>query len=321
MKAAVYHRYGGPLEIREVPKPSPKDGEVLIRVHAAALNSWDWDLFAGTPQGRLGQPSKPRYAILGADVAGIVEAVGPGNARLKPGDAVFGDISSSGWGALAEFVAAQEKYLALKPAEMTFEQAAATPQAGMLALQGMRKCRLRPGDKVLINGAGGGVGTFALQMARSAGAEVTGVDHATKFDTMREAGADHVIDYTVEDFAKAGRRYDFILDVTASRSMLAYARALNPGGVLAVIGGRTGALLSLVTLGSLISVLGSRKLRIVIFQPSIVDLEEMKRLFTSGAVRPVIDRVFPLEQAAEAFRCLGEARAKGKVVISIGQPA
>jgi NADPH:quinone reductase-like Zn-dependent oxidoreductase len=317
MKAAVYDRYGSPPELRDVPKPSPGDNDVLIRVHASSVNSWDWDKFAGTLQGKLESPSKPKNPILGADVAGTVEAVGGRVTRFKPGDAVFGDIAESGWGGFAEYARTAEKYLVLKPDGMSFEQAAAIPQAGLLALQALRKRKIVPGEKVLINGAGGGVGTFAIQMAKHFGAEVTGVDRGEKLDVMRSVGADHVIDFAEVDFTQTGQRYDCILDVTTRHSMFAYARALNPGGRYVVVGGSMRAIFRAVTVGALISLLGGRKIGLLLWHPSTDDLEEMKALFAAGAVVPVIDRTYPLAEAGEALRHVGEGRARGKIVISI----
>jgi NADPH:quinone reductase-like Zn-dependent oxidoreductase len=317
MKAAVYDRYGSPPELRDVPKPSPGDNDVLIRVHASSVNSWDWDKFAGTLQGKLESPFKPKNPILGADVAGTVEAVGSKVTRFKPGDAVFGDIAESGWGGFAEYAKADEKYLVLKPDGMSFEQAAAIPQAGLLALQALRRRKIVPGEKVLINGAGGGVGSFAIQMAKHSGAEVTGVDRGEKFDVMRSVGADHVIDFTQQDFTQTGKRCDVILDVTTRHSMFAYARALNPGGRYVVVGGTLRAIFRAVTVGALISLLGDRKIGLLLWHPSTDDLEEMKSLFAAGVVVPVIDRTYPLSEAGEALRHVGEGRAKGKIVISI----
>lgn len=236
MKAILCRKYGPPdvLELREIDKPSPEDDEVLVRVHAASVNSWDWDNLRGKPflvrllMGLL----KPKYQIPGADTAGRVEAIGKNVTRFQPGDEVFGDLCACGWGAFAEYVCAPEDSLALKPANATFEQAASVPQAGVMALQGIRDYgRTQPGQKVLINGAGGGVGTFAVQIAKSLGAEVTGVDGTPKLDTLRSIGADHVIDYTQTDFTLSGETYDLIFDVAGHRSMFDYARALAAKGI------------------------------------------------------------------------------------------
>lgn len=240
MKAVVYTKYGPPdvLELKEIEKPIPKDDEVLIKVHGASVNSWDWDLLRGTPFlnrlffGLL----KPKYKILGADIAGRVEVVGRNVKQFLPGDEVFGDLCECGWGGFAEYVCARENALALKPASMTFEEVAAVPQAAVMALQGLRdQGQIQPGQKVLINGAGGGVGTFAVQIAKSFGAEVTGVDSTSKLDMMRSIGADQVIDYTQEDFTQNGQRYDLILDAAAYRSIFDYKRALSPKGIFVVV--------------------------------------------------------------------------------------
>jgi NADPH:quinone reductase-like Zn-dependent oxidoreductase len=234
MKAIVYTEYGPPavFQLKEIEIPAPRDDEVLVKIHAASVNSWDWELLSKKPSMvSLGSRSNPKYKILGADIAGRVEAVGANVKQFKPGDEVFGDLCQSGWGGFAEYVCARENALALKPASMTFDEAAAVPQAGLLALQGLRnKGQIQPGQKVLINGAGGGVGTFAIQIAKSFGAEVTGVDSTMKLDKMRSIGADHVIDYTQEDYTKSGQRYDLILDVKANRSIFDYKRALRRKG-------------------------------------------------------------------------------------------
>lgn len=318
MRAAVYRRYGADnLRIEEVAKPVPKAGEVLLRVFAASVNSWDWDQLAGTPQGRVFNPLRPWNPILGADVSGRVEAVGAGVTRFGPGDAVFGDISTGGWGGFAEYVAAPAELLVAKPPEMSDIVAAAIPQAGLLALQGMRKRNVGPGDRVLINGAGGGVGTFAIQMARARGAEVTAVDHTDKLEFLRTVGADRVIDYTREDFARLGERYALILDVIARRSVLSYVSVLNRGGAAVIIGGRSLATMAALSLGPLLSPLTGRSVGVLAWQPSTDDLEEMKRLFADGAVRPIIDETFPLEDTGAAIAKLGEGRVKGKVVVTM----
>ena len=322
MKAIVYHRYGSPdvLELQDIDKPVVEDDEVLVRVRASSVNSWDWDLVRGTFQGRLGLGGfrGPRIKILGADIAGRVEAVGRNVAGLRPGDEVFGDISGCGWGGFAEYVYVAESALALKSPRVTFEEAAATPQAAVLALQGLRdKGQIEPGHEVLINGAGGGVGTFAVQIAKSFEAEVTGVDSTSKLDMLRSLGADHVIDYTREDFTRNGKRYDLILDVVASRSVFAYKRALNPKGKLVIVGGSAGSILQTALLGSLISMTGSRKLRILAHRPNKNDLAYMNELIETGKVVPVIDRCYPLSDVAEALGYFGEAHAKGKVVITM----
>ena len=320
MKAMVYTKYGTPdvLQLKEVEKPGPEDNEVLIKVHAASVNSWDWDLLRGTPfVNRLMFGLLKPKVILGCDIAGRVEAVGRNVKQFQPGDEVFGDLSGCGWGGFAEYVCARENALALKPACLTFEQAAAVPQAALLALQGLRyKGQIQPGQKILINGAGGGVGTFAVQMAKSLGAEVTGVDSTQKLEVVRSLGADHVIDYTQEDFTKNGKPYDMILDVAGFRSIYDYRRALGPGGVYVMIGGSSALVFQLMFLGPWISMVGSKKMGILLHKPN-KGLDYMTGLFEAGKVVSVIDRRYPLSEAADALRYFGAGLARGKVVITL----
>jgi NADPH:quinone reductase-like Zn-dependent oxidoreductase len=313
MHAVVYREYGTPdvLEVREIDVPSIKDDEVLVRVHASSINSWDWDLLRGAPWFvRIGGLRTPQYSVLGADIAGRVEAVGGDVERFQVGDEVFGDLSASGWGGFAEYTAARAKALAHKPASMTFDEAAAIPQAAVLALQGLRdKMQIEPGQKVLINGAGGGTGTFGVQIAKSYGAHVTGVDSAAKLGMLTSIGADHVIDYTKEDFTKNGERYDLILDVVAKRSTGAYKRSLTPEGVCVVVGGTTATLLRAL-------VLGGRRVTILAHRPNPADLEHLGEMFEAGTITPVIDSRFELHDAAEALRYFGTGAVQGKVVIT-----
>ena len=320
MKAVVFTKYGQPdvLELKEVAKPAPKDNEVLIKVHAASVNDWDWGLLRGKPfvNRLLFGLLKPKIKILGVDIAGRVEAVGRNAKQFSPGDEVFGDISGCGWGGFAEYVCVRENALALKPAGMTFEEAAAVPQAGLLALQGLRKGQIQPGQKVLINGAGGGAGTFAVQIAKSFGAEVTGVDSTNKLDMMRLIGADQVIDYTKEDFTKSGQCYDLILDVAAYHSIFDYKRALCPKGIYVMVGGSTARASQVMFLGPWISMTGSKKMGLLMHKPN-KGLAFMKELFKAGKVVPVIDRRYTLSEVAEALRYFGEGHARGKVVITV----
>lgn len=322
MKAIVYEKYGSPdvLHLKEVAKPIPKDNEVLVKVHAASVNSWDWDLLRGKPFASrlMFGLLRPRTKILGCDIAGRVEAVGRNVKQFQPGDEVFGDISGCGRGGFAEYVCARENALALKPASMTFEEAAAVPQAAVLALQGLRdKGQIQPGQKVLINGAGGGAGTFAVQIAKSFGAEVTGVDSARKLDMLRSIGADQVIDYTQEDFTKSGQRYDLILDVVTYRSIFDYKRALSPKGIYVMLGGGSWArVFQAMLLGPWISMTGSKKMGLLMLKPN-KDLAFLIELFEAGKVKPVIDRRYPLSEVAEALRYFGEGHAQGKVVITV----
>lgn len=319
MKAIAYTTYGPPdvLQLREVEKPVPKDDEVLVKVYAASINSWDWDMIRGKPVFvRLWGLVSPRYKIPGADIAGKVEAVGKGVRKFREGDEVFGDLCECGWGGYAEYVCAKENALALKPASMTFEQAAAIPQAGALALQSVYdKGKVRRGQKVLINGAGGGVGTFAVQVARSLGAEVTGVDSAEKLDMLRTLGAEDVIDYKQEDFTENGNRYDVIIDVISGRSIFRYRHSLNPEGKFIMIGGATSVILQAMLMGGLVSKMSGRQIGMLAYKPN-KDLDVMVKLFEEGKIVPVIDKCYPLHQTPEAFRYFSEGRVKGKVVIT-----
>ena len=335
MKAIVCTEYGSPdvLQLKEVEKPTPKEDEALVRVHAASLNAADFEMLRGTWSARFGGLLKPRHKILGSDIAGRIEAVGRNVTQFQPGDEVFGDLSECGFGAFAEYVCVPENALRLKPASMTFEEAAAVPSAGVVALQNLRgvgssslsfllsdKGHIQPGQKVLINGAGGGVGTFAVQIAKSFGAEVTGVDSTRKLDMLRSIGADHVIDYTQEDFTKSGQRYDFILEVVASRSIFDYKRALSPKGIYVMVGGSLAAILQGFLLGPLISMTGSKKMGSVMWKPNNQeDLAILEELFAAGKVVPVIDRTYPLSEVPEAIRYLEEGHARGKVVITLEQ--
>lgn len=307
MRAIVYHRYGPPGELRleEVPAPRvERDDDVLVKVHATSVNSWDWDLL----RGRMAVRRRPRHPVMGADVAGRVEAVGASVSRLRPGDAVFGDVSGHGWGGLGEYVCVPERALAAMPAGLGFEQAAAVPQAGVLALQGLSyRGEVRPGDAVLVNGAGGGVGTFAVQMAKASGAVVTGVDRASKLDMLRSLGADEVIDYEQERIAG---RYDRIVDLFASADA---RRALRPGGVYGVIGGT----LPRIAWTALVGLAVRRKrVGVVIHRPGHEQLERLTPLLEAGTVEPVIDGTYPLEDARRAFERYGSGEFLGKIVIT-----
>jgi len=320
MKAVIMDSYGTPdvLELRDVAKPTPKADQVLVRVLAASVNDWDWALLRGAPVNRLlSGLFRPRVHILGCDIAGRVEAVGGGVTAFRPGDEVYGDLSSSGFGAFAEYVCAPETGLAHKPAGMTFEQAAAIPQAGMLAVQGLIDVGLiKSGQKVLLNGAGGGVGTFALQIARLYGVEVTVVDKPGKLDVLRAMGADHVIDYLKEDFTKGGKRYDLILDVKTTRSPFAYARALTPNGTYVTVGGSMPRLLQTLVLGPLLARLYHKHVRIVGLKPN-KDLAYMNQLFEAGDLQPVMDGSYKLSDLPEALRFFGTGDHKGKIIVTM----
>ncbi|MFC2004725.1 NAD(P)-dependent alcohol dehydrogenase [Chloroflexota bacterium] len=321
MKAIVYEKYGLPdvLQLKEVEIPTPEDNEVLVKVHAASVNDWDWGLLIGKPfvNRLLFGLLKPKR-ILGGDIAGRVEAVGIGVKQFQSGDEVFGDLSGCGFGGFAEYVRARENALVSKPDSMTFEEAAAVPQGAILALRGLRdKGQIQPGQKVLINGAGGGAGTFAVQIAKSFGAEVTGVDSTRKLGIIRSIGADHVIDYTKEDFTKNGQQYDYILDFAAHHSFLDYKRALSPKGIYVMVGGSTARFLQGLFLGPLISVTTSKKIGFLMHKPN-KDLAFMKELFEAGKVKSVIDKCYPLREVPEALRYFGKGHARGKVVITVG---
>ena len=320
MKAVVYAEYGSPdvLQLKEVAKPIPTDDEVLIKIHAVSLNRSDWEGLIGKPlYARIGGLRKPSNKILGSDIAGRVEMAGKNNNQFQPGDEVFGEMGDY-HGGFAEYVCASGRILALKPADMTFEEAAAIPQAGVIALQGIRdKGQIQPGQKVLINGAGGGAGMFAIQLAKLYGAEVTGVDNTGKLDFMRSLGADHVIDYTREDFTKNGKQYDFILDLIAYRSALAYARALKPNGSYYAVGGSVATFLQFFLIGPWIRRASGKKVRLLAVQRNRKDLEYITELCKTGKIIPVIDKRYSLSEVPEALRYLGEGHAKGKVVITV----
>jgi NADPH:quinone reductase-like Zn-dependent oxidoreductase len=324
VKAIVYTKYGPPeiLQLKEVEKPAPGKDELLVKIYASSINSWDW----GQLQGKefitriIGGLLKPRYKILGGDIAGVVEAVGENVIDFQPGDEVFGDIAGNGFGGFAEYVSVPARLLAKKSPRMAFDQAASLPQAGLLMLQGLHyKGAIKQGDQVLINGAGGGVGTLALQYAKSLGAEATCVDISEKFGLLHSLGADHLIDYKKEDYTRNGKQYDRILDVEAHRSVFDYKRALKPGGTFAMIGGSMGGglLLQLIFFGPMISTFGHKKLGLMGYKPNRSDLDRLTWLFEEGEVVPVIDRCYPLDEVADAFRYFGTGRVKGKIVISV----
>ncbi len=321
MKALIRDRYGPPdvLEVRDVEHPVPKEGEVLVRVHAASINDWDWGLLQRPPPLAFNRRA-PRVKILGSDIAGRVAAVGSGATRFRVADEVHGDLSRfgfGGWGGFAEYVCAPERALVLKPASMTFEQAAALPQAGQLAVQGLfAGGPLKPGMQILINGAGGGVGTIAIQLAKLQEVEVTGVDRASKLGMMKSLGFNHVIDYEQEDFTRSGKRYDLILDTKTSRSPFAYARALNPGGTYATVGGVETQLLNHLIFGWWIRRTTNKRFRIVILKQN-KDLPYLNERFEAGRLVPVIDGPYELDAAREAFRHFGAGHHKGKIVITM----
>ena len=319
MKAIVYTKYGSPdvLQLKDVETPAPKDDEVLIKIHAASVNAYDWhfltaDIFLIRLMG--GGLLKPKYTRLGADIAGRVEAVGKNVRQFQPGNEVFGMVR----GGFAEYACALEDAFALKPSNLSFEQAAAVPMAGVTALQGLRdEGQIQPGQKVLIHGASGGVGTFAVQIAKSFGAEVTAVCSTRNLDQARSIGADHVIDYTKEDFTESGKQYDLIFAANGYHSLSAYKRALAPKGMYIMAGGTMAQIFQAMLFGSLMSEKGGKKMGGVSAKRSQKDLVFLKELVEAGKVVPVIDRRYPLSEAAEALRYLGEGHARGKVVIIV----
>jgi len=319
MKAIVCTQYGPPdvPQFTELAKPTPADNEVLIKLYAASANPVDLHLMRGKPfflRLMSGGLRAPKRKVPGHDIAGRVEAVGRNVTQFKPGDAVFGACR----GAFAEYVCAKEDNLALKPANSSFEDAAAMPVAALTALQGLRdKGRIQPGQKVLVDGASGGVGTFAVQIAKSFGAEVTAVCSTQKVDTARSIGADHIIDYTQEDFTKSGQRYDLILAANAHHSIFDYRRALIQNGIYVMAGGGGLQALQAVLLGPLLSRIGRKKTRFFIAKIDQKDLVFLKELLEAGKVVPVIDRRYPLSDAAEALRYLAEGHAKGKIVLTV----
>lgn len=320
MKAVVYTEYGSPdvLQYKEVATPAPKDDEVLIKVHATSVNRSDWEGLIGQPlYARIGGLFKPRRQILGSDIAGVVAAVGKKHKQFQLGDEVFGDILTS-LGGFAEYVCVRGGVLALKPAGVSFIEASTIPQAGVIALQGLREiAKMQPGQKVLINGAGGSTGLFAIQLAKLYGAEVTGVDNAGKLDFIRSLGADYVIDYTREDFTRNGQQYDLILDLVAHRSAFDLPRALRPNGTYFFVGGSVAKLFQILLWGPWIKRTTGKHVRLLAVQPNVNDMLHMTELCAAGKIRPVIDRIYPLEQTPAALRSLGEGRAKGKIVITV----
>jgi NADPH:quinone reductase-like Zn-dependent oxidoreductase len=320
MKAIVYSKYGTPdvLVLREIDRPIPKEDEVLIKVNAVSVNDWDFGLLQGRDliNRLLNGILKPKVQILGSDIAGRIVAIGKNVKKFQSGDEVYGDLSGS-WGGFAEYVCADENALALKPSTMSFGEAAAIPQAAMLALQGLReKGQIHSGQKLLINGAGGGVGTFAVQIAKLYDVEVTGVDSSGKLDMMRSMGFDHVIDYRQEDFTKSGKSYDLILDVKTNRSIFDYIRVLSRNGIYVTVGGSLVRLLQAFFLRPWISMISKKKICIVALKPN-KDLDYMNELFEAGKIKPLIDGPYRLDEVPDALKLFGEGVHKGKVVIYV----
>lgn len=325
MKSLYFHKYGTAedLEIHDVSKPSCSSNEVLVKIHAASVNDWDWVLLRGKPfvNRLLFGFLKPKVKTLGVDISGVVEFTGSNVSKFKIGDEVLGDISGYNWGGFAEYVCVKETFLELKPSKMTFEEAAAIPQAGVLGIQGFKdKTSLAKKQNILINGAGGGSGTFAIQIAKNLGLHVTGVDKSTKFETMRSLGADHVIDYTKEDFTEKVNHYDIILDFAGHHPFFHYKRALNKNGIYLLVGGSSSLIIKCLLLGPILSLFGTKKLQILPHKPNKY-LGELIRLKQEGKLKVVIDRVFELQKAPQALEYFGTGEAIGKIVISMRKTA
>ena len=322
MKAVVCDKYGSPdvLEVKEVEKPLPSENQVLVKVHAASLNFGNLVLLKGKPflaRFAFGL-TRPKYSIPGGDIAGTVEAIGNNVKLFQVGDEVFGDLSVCGWGGFAEYVTVPEHALAVKPANISFEEAAATPMAGATALQGLRdKGKISSGQKVLIYGASGGVGTFAVQIAKSFGAEVTGVCSSRNMEILRSIGADHIIDYTKEDFAQIEECYDLVLGVNGSNSISAYKRVLKPNGNFVHVGGSESQFFQTLFLGPLISMTGSKKISHLLQRANQEDLNYLQELLKSGKIKPIIDKRYKLSEVTEAFNYFQEGHAQGKVIITV----
>lgn len=323
MKTMQFTHYGAPdaLRLTEVATPAPKADEVLVKIHAAAVNFGDSALMRGEPflirltyQGI----NKPKITTLGADIAGVVTAVGERVTRFKVGDEVYGDLSKVGFGGFAEYVAVPESAVTFKPRRLSFEQAAAVPTAAVVALQGLRdKGKLQAGHTVLVHGASGGIGSFAVQIAKAYGAEVTAVCSARNAEMMRALGADHVVDYTQEDFTRNGRLYDLIFDVAARRSLFYYRRALRPHGRYVLAGGSIARLFQALLLGPVLSRAGGKKVLAFEVKVNTADLDTLTALLEAGTIRAVIERCYPLAALPEAIRHYETRHARGKIVVTV----
>lgn len=324
MKAIVYTKYGSPevLHLEEVKKPAFNEDQVLVKVKAASINASDWHLLTANPfpLRLVSGLFKPKIGILGVDIAGCVEAVGVNVTQFKPGDEVFGDIFGCGSGSFAEYVSVPESTLVLKPSNVSFQEAAAVPVAAVTALQGLRnQGQIQHGGKVLINGASGGVGTFAIQIAKALGAEVTAVCSTRNLELARSLGADYVIDYTKENFAQNGRQYDFILAVNGCQPISTYKHALSPQGIYVYLGGSSAQTFQAMILGPLMSKRHGRKMTSVMKKANQNDLVFIRDLVGNGKIKPVIDECYPLSKIAEAFRYFEKGHARGKVIITIAE--
>lgn len=322
MRAIVNTQYGGPevLHLEEVEKPAPNRNEVLIKIHAASVNYADWHMMTGEPFiARLSFGLfKPGKTILGADIAGKVEAIGKNVTQFAPGDEVYGDLTSFGFGGFAEYVSAPENLIAMKPVNLTFEEAAAVPMAAVTALQALRDGgKVQSRQKVLIHGAAGGVGTFAVQLARYLGAEVIGLCSTKNIDMVRALGADHVIDYTKEDFVNNGQRYDLILGINGNRSIYDFRRALTPQGKYLMVGGSDKQIFQAMLLGPILSKRGGQSFSMFPAKANQTDLMFIKELIEAGKIKPVIDQRYYLSETPDAMRYIGEGHARAKIVINV----
>lgn len=322
MKTAIYHQYGSPqnISIEEIEKPIPKKDEVLVNVKAASINPWDWDLLIGANINRLLTHSfnKPKIKILGCDIAGIVVEVGEDVKDFNVGDEIYGDISGGSWGGFAEFVCAKANVMALKPEEISFAEAASAPQAAVLALQALRyKGKPISNQKILLIGGGGGVGTFALQIAKLFGNKVTCVDKATKLELLTSLGADHVIDYESVDISKTTEKYDLIIDPIMKRSIFIYKNLLSENGRFSMVGGENSKILQSMFMGPIISLFTNKSMGILMHTPNRKDLDILSEYMSSKKILPIIDKIFPLEKTAEAFEYFEKGTYKGKIVITI----
>lgn len=324
MKAMSWQAYGAidQIQLIEIDTPTLKVNEVLIRTHASSINSWDWEIIQGTPWvNRVVRTLTSKYNILGADVAGTVVEVGSAVSHFKVGDEVYGDLSRCHWGGFAEYVAADQNTLFPKPTNLSFAHAAAVPQAGLLALQGLRdKGRIKTGENVLINGASGGVGTFAIQLAKLWGAEITAVCSGRKMNLVRELGAEHVIDYTQQDFTQSGRQYDLILDVQGHHHIADYKQALNSNGRYVMVGGETALVNQVIWQGWKAAFRGGIKMGLLLHKAN-KGLTDLSQLLEEGKIKPIVDRCYPLEELADAMHYYAEGHVCGKLVITMEQGA
>ncbi len=322
MKAVIFKKYGLPekvLEIREVEKPIPKDNEILIKIYSTAVNDYDWSLIRGKPflYRLMFGFFKPKHFISGMELSGIIDAVGSNVQKMKVGDAVYGDISTYGFGSFAEYISVNEMAVIKKPNEMSFEEATAIPHASLLALQALRdKGDIRHGQKILINGAGGGVGTFGLQLAKLYNCEVTGVDSGEKLEMMKSIGFDYVIDFKKVNFTKNGLQYDLILDCKSNKSPFSYLKSLKPNGKYVTVGGKLVSLFKILFWGKIFSFFSSKKLQILSLRPND-GLDYINELFKQNRIKCILDGPYPIEEIPRLIRYFGDGEHKGKIVIKM----